>query len=392
MVSVEEALQLVKKSPLVTKTSRIPILEALDCITAKDIYSPVDSPPFRQSAMDGYALRIHNSNQYSVVGEIKAGDSQQIHLQPGEAVRIFTGAMVPDTANSVVMQEKVDYSGKTIELKEKNIEGSNIRPCGEQLKKGELALKSGTKLTPPGLGFLAAMGMTVAEVHTKPKVGIVITGNELAEGGRPLKTGQIYECNSLMLQAALSQMGIYKTKIYTTKDDFQGCCDVLETAMEENDLLLISGGISVGDHDHVYDALKALEVETLFYKVKQKPGKPLLFGKKGDKLIFALPGNPASTLTCFYIYAYPALQMAMGHGPGGIERQHYPVTTTINNTLGRAQFLKAKVHKNGVDILEGQSSAMLQSYAVANALVYIPASQANVPKGSIVEILPLPNI
>lgn len=388
MVSVTGALEMVGLHSETLGTESLPLSMAAGSVLATDVCSPLDLPPFDRSAMDGYALHSHEKLKYILIGQIKAGDNPKIILRPGEAVRIFTGARVPDSADTVVVQEKTVRENDSILLQGAETRGNNIRSRGEQLIKGELALQQGIVLSPPALGFLAEMGLTQVEVFRRPKVGIVITGNELVQAGNSLKDGQIYEGNSKMLQAALEQQGIKETKIYWADDSFSMTCDVLARALEENDALLISGGISVGDHDHVASALEHLEVETLFYKVKQKPGKPLLYGKKNKKIIFALPGNPASALTCFYVYVVPALQKTMGRANFGLPRKKMKVNSIIENQIGRAQFLKARLKgKDGVEVLEGQGSAMLHTYALANALIYIPDSVEKVSKGDLVEVL-----
>lgn len=391
MVSVEEALQIIAKHTPIVQRVALPLSRSKGMVMAQDVHAPLNLPPFDQSAMDGYAIRIHPEMEYVIIGEVAAGDGKEVQLKAGEAVRIFTGAMVPKTANAVVMQEKVTRLGERITLLEEAVAKSNIRLCGEQISKGVLALPKGTKLTPPAIGFLAGMGIEEIEVFDKPRIGIVITGNELVVGGEALKPGQIYEGNSKMILAAVEDFGINVCTTYQVADNFMATCEVLTKAFLENDVVLVNGGISVGDHDYVYKALKVLDVEPLFYKVKQKPGKPLFFGKRGDKTVFALPGNPAAALTCFYLYVYPSLQKIKGQLGNGLERRKLMITTPVTNTLGRALILKARILESGeVDILEGQSSAMLHTYSLANALVFVPESVAEIQKGSLVEVLVLP--
>ncbi|MET6991158.1 molybdopterin molybdotransferase MoeA [Sediminicola arcticus] len=392
MVSVKEALQIITKHTQMLNSVTLPLISSRGMVTAQEIYSPLDLPPFRQSAMDGYAIRSHKEKEYSVVGEVAAGDGKEFQLKAGEAVRIFTGAMVPKTATAVIIQEKVTRQADSITINDEVVLESNIRPRGEQISKGSLALQRGTKLTPSAIGFLAGMGVTDVLVYGKPRVGIVITGNELVAAGEVLKEGQIYEGNSKMIQAVLEEMSIEGCTKYQVADNFEGTCEVLKKAFQENEVVLVNGGISVGDHDHVYEALKVLCVDSLFYKVRQKPGKPLFFGKQNNKIVFALPGNPAAALTCFYVYVYPALQKVMGHEGMGLERRQLAVTKAVTNILGRTLLLKAKILENGeVEILEGQSSAMLHTYSLANALVLVPESVDSVPKGGLVEVLMLPN-
>lgn len=356
-------------------------------ILAEDIYSPINMPPFRQSAMDGYALYLHNGVNYSVIDVIKAGDSHQAILKEGEAVRIFTGAPVPDSANAVIMQEKVSVNNQQLSINSLVAINDNIRPLGEQVKKGALALKKGIKLTPAAIGFLTSLGITSVNVYKKPKISIVATGNELVKAGESLLHGQVYESNTIMLQTALYNLGYTDVTIQNVKDDYNSTYSLLDSVINENDIVLISGGISVGDYDFVGKALHELSVKQLFYKVKQKPGKPLFYGQKGGTVIFALPGNPAAALSCFYVYVRIALEKLSGNKTYTTRSISVKSATQFNKKGDRAQFLKAHLQNNKVTILEGQSSAMLQTFALANALVYLPDDNMTIAIDEKVEVI-----
>ncbi len=391
MITVEEAFELVQKNIIPTTTKqKQSVLKSLGFVLAKTVVSPINMPPFRQSAMDGYALNIHENSNYKIIDEVKAGDGHHPVLKEGEAVRIFTGSAVPDTANTVIMQEKVTAEGTLLTINESFSINENIRPLGEQVEKGAIALEKGTKLTPAAIGYLTTLGISEIEVFTKPSIAIVTTGNELIEAGQELIYGKIYESNSGMLQTALQSLGFDKVTITKVKDDFTSTKNSLEKAISENDIVLISGGISVGDYDFVGKALLELGIEQIFYKVKQKPGKPLFFGKMKNKPVFALPGNPASALSSFYVYVQPALQKLAGNIDFSLTRLKANLTTDYFKKGARAQFLKASVKNGEVTILEGQSSAMLYTFAIANAFVYVPAEVNNLSKGDEVEVILLP--
>lgn len=388
MITVEEAIEYVESNSHPAKNIvKISLKNALGFVLAEDVMSPIDMPPFRQSAMDGYAVRIHDSEYYHVKGELQAGDSKDVTLQKGDAVRIFTGAPVPNDANAVVIQEKTTIKEKELEVHDEVTVQSNIRPKGEQIQKGEMALGKGISLTPAAIGFLTTIGITDVSVYQKPSIGIIATGNELAEAGTELKHGQIYESNSLMLRTALVSSGYTDNETFKVPDDFNSTRNLLEEVLKSKDVVLITGGISVGDYDFVGKALQELKVSQLFYKVKQKPGKPLFFGKKNDTYVFALPGNPAAALSCFYIY----VQRCLRRIEGCLNFEPFTVDATslseYSSKGDRAQFLKADYQNGKVKILEGQSSSMLHSFAVSNALVYLSADKNKVEKGDIVQLI-----
>ncbi|MFL1011461.1 molybdopterin molybdotransferase MoeA [Flavisericum labens] len=391
MISIREAVQYVKKhsKPLLREVTK-PLEKSGGYVLCKDVISPIDMPPFRQSAMDGYALNLHTKLEYDLIGEIKAGDNYHPILEPGETVRIFTGAAVPKSANAVVMQEKVELTNSKIRIEHHIDQDINIRPQGEQVKKGSIALKKGTKLTPAAIGYLASLGITEVSVYKKPSISIVTTGNELIEAGQPLPYGKIYESNATMLQNALYQLKFYDITFHKIEDDYKKTVEKLQTVINKSDLVIATGGISVGDYDFVGKALNELGVKEIFYKVKQKPGKPLYFGKKDNTLIFALPGNPAAALTCFYIYTYMALQLMMNREAIELSGAKATSVSSFHKKGDRPQFLKAIFNNGEVEILEGQSSSMLQTFALSNAIVFMPEDKTQIKIGDILDVILLP--
>ena len=391
MITVEEAFELVENNVIPTQISILcKTTNAFGLVLAEDVSSPINMPPFRQSAMDGYALNIHNGSSYTIIDEVKAGDGHQPILKAGDAVRIFTGSAVPNTANTVVIQEKVTADKNQLQLNNPVKLKENIRSKGEQIKEGDIALKKGTKLNPAAIGFLLTLGIIEVTVFKKPKIGLVITGNELIKAGQTLSYGKIYESNSGMLYNGLLGLGYTDVTQYKVKDEYNRTVMILDKVISENDMILITGGISVGDYDFVGKALLELGTEQVFYRVKQKPGKPLFFGKIKNKPIFALPGNPASALSNFYVYVHPALEKLSGNLNFSINKGKAFLSDEYLKKGDRAQFLKA-YHKNGeVSILEGQSSAMLHTFAIANAIVYIPEEVSKYSKGDLITVLHLP--
>ena len=391
MITVEKAIQIISQN--IKQSScfeEVNVSEARNQVLFEDIKSPMDMPPFRQSAMDGYALNLHDIKQYELRGEIQAGDEAHPVLKKGEAFRIFTGAPVPDSANAIIMQEKTSQMNSDVLVHSQPLKSHNIREIGEQIKKGQVALPQGTKLNTASIAFLTTLGIIKVKVYKQPKIAIVVTGNELIEAGHSLMRGQIYESNAVMLINGLEQLGFKNIKKYKVVDNYDKTLTLLKRVISENNVVLISGGISVGDYDYVGKTLVEMNVQQLFYKVKQKPGKPLFFGMKKDTVVFALPGNPAASLTCFYVYVRYALELLLGNLNYSVSKTMALTTSNFTKKGDRAQFLKA-VYKNGsVEILDGQSSSMLHTFAMSNALCYISEKGTSIKSGDLVETILLP--
>lgn len=386
MITVEEALILLNERIEPSREVLMEIGLLSDHVLSRDVYSSINMPPFPQSSMDGYAINYSSElTAYEVICEIPAGNSSLgIHLKFGESARIYTGAPVPKGANTIAKQEIVFRKENTITFTELIRIGDNIRLEGEQIKKGELALSKNYILNPASIGFLSGIGIDKVWVYVKPKISILATGSELVKPGKPLEYGKIYESNSFMLKAALARYGYTDVSIVTIEDNFQITKNTLSKLLSENDVVLISGGISVGDYDFVGKSLMELGVDEVFYKVKQKPGKPLYFGKKNKTYVFALPGNPAAALTSFYVYVLSVLSRISGKLESELKTAHVPISNGFINKGDRAQFLKGFFDGNQVNVLEGQSSAMLRSFAQSNALIYIPCDTKEYLKGDIV--------
>lgn len=389
MIQVKEALAIVAENSSNMPVERIPVHKALGYILAETIYSPIAMPPFRQSAMDGYAIIHSGKHQYDIIGSSQAGDHSSLKLKENEAVRIFTGAFVPHNADTVVMQEHVMANENSILITIMPEQFANVRNKAEQIGKEDVVFDANTLITPAAIGFLACLGITEIPVYKKPKVAILVTGNELVKPGKKLPKGKIYESNSVMLQAALQTIGIKKTKVYKVKDSLKATKKALNSILLKYDIVLISGGISVGDYDFVKEALLENEVKELFYKINQKPGKPMFFGSKNETLVFALPGNPASSLTNFYIYVYPAIKNKMGFSETHLQKLTRKLSEDITNTSGKTLFLKALYDETHVTVLDGQSSAMLNTFAIANSLLIVPNDAETLKKGDLVTLLPI---
>ena len=394
MISVEEAKKLIFKTTHSLNPLKQEISKSLNQVLAGDVLSPIDYPPFHQSAMDGYAIfhsDLIDRNEIKIIGEAPAGSPFMEKVSPGQSVRIFTGSKIPDGVDTVIIQERVLIeNGMVVPDGSPLSKGANIREKGFQIKKGDVALKNGTVLNPGAIGFLAGLGVSSITTFPKPKISIVITGSELRKPGTPLGNGEIYESNSFALKAALESINIGEANMLTIGDDKNTTKEALATAIEKSDVVLVSGGISVGKYDYVGDCLQELGVENIFYKIAQKPGKPIFYGKKGDCSIFALPGNPASVMSCFYEYVYPALRIMQGFKDLFLKQVHLPISSDFQKREGLSLFLKGKTSSENVKVLTGQESSNIGSFALADCLVYLPAEKADIQAGEMVEVHLLP--
>jgi molybdopterin molybdotransferase len=387
MISVNEAKNSIQEN--VERLSSVNLLLELatGLILAKDIYSLINIPAFSQSGMDGYAIAFASiGNPIVMAGEQAAGTNLYPNLKPGTALRIFTGAVVPEGADTVVVQEKSKVADGFLLIEDEKLkQGDNVRLPGTEIAKGELALPAGSLLTPPAIGFLAGMGIASVEVIPNPRVSIFVTGNELQNPGTEPEFGKVYESNSFALTAVLKQLHIHDITIYKSEDNPETLTKVLKEVLNKSDIILMTGGVSVGDYDFTVMVSENCGVQKIFHKIKQKPGKPFFFGKKENILFFGLPGNPASVLTCFYEYVITALQK-MTCQKMQLEIKQVPVSSAYKKPSGITHFLKGIFDGEQVHLPKGQESYKLNSFARANCLVMISENITEVQMGEIVEI------
>lgn len=387
MISVDEAKEIVRNNVDVMPSIKMLLKDAVGYVLAEDVYSKIDFPPFNQSNVDGYAIAFTDAKEkLQLNGESAAGNNEKFELKVKHAIRIFTGAPVPQNADTVVMQEKTVIKNNELIIEDEALKlGVNFRAKGKDVLKGVVALKKDEYLSAGSIGFLTALGITEVSVYKRPSISIIITGNELQQPGKELQFGQVYESNSFMLKAALQQMHSNNVEIYYAVDNLEKLTSVLSTALNKSDVVLLCGGISVGDYDFVLKATENCGVQKLFHKVKQRPGKPLFFGKKEQKLVFGLPGNPSSVLTCFYEYVADALAITT-------RQKNFIKTTkaTLQNDYtkisGLTFFLKGWLKENKVEALDAQESYRLSSYAKANCLIRLNEERTAYKAGEEVEV------
>lgn len=393
MVDVAAAISKLQQEVSRPLTVRLSLLDALGCILSKDIRAPYSMPLFDQSAVDGYVMMngpFGGEELFKVIGEIKAGDPAPRPAKHPAAYRIFTGAPVPKKAWCVVMQERVTVQEGAVHVpSEWQTRGSNIRSKGNHFRKRDLLLKKGQLLTPAAIGLLASVGMSSVDVFRKPTIGVVVTGNELTIPGKPLLPGKIFESNSYFLNAALKASSFDVVLTRSAVDSRKALDEVLRKAIGKCDVIILTGGISVGKYDLVYEALRSAGVRELFYKVAQKPGKPFYAGKKGRKLFFALPGNPAAVAVCFHRYVLPTLRAMAGQESAFAGGLRLPLVTDYELKGDRDLFLRAFRSDKDVQLLSGQDSDNLFTFAQANALVYLSKEQRIYRKGDLVEVIGL---
>lgn len=398
MISVVEAKQIIQDNIAALKPARLPLLQAAGKVLAEDVYAIMDIPAFPQSSMDGYAFLFSDwklKKKLHIEGEIAAGTNEMKTLDHGNTVRIFTGAPVPTGADTVVMQEKVKVnslpdSGRELVIEDELLQqGANVRPAGSEIKAGELALSKGSFLSPAAIGFLAGIGIVDVSMYRDPLISIIVTGKELQQPGKPLQYGQVYESNSVMLKVTLERLNISGVEIIWADDDLATLKAALASALQQSDMVLLTGGISAGDYDFVLQAATECGVQKLFHKVKQRPGKPLYFGMKEDKPVFGLPGNPSSVLTCFYEYVIPALEK-ISHKTNCVKKVKAPLAKTVRKAAGLTHFLKGFYDGNTALHLDAQESYRLSSFAKANCLIQINEEVTVCEEGESVEIHLLP--
>jgi len=393
MISVSDAKIKIQLNTKLLAPVKIPVASAFGLVLAEDIYAACSVPNFNQAAMDGYAFRYEDliqSKRFYVKNVIAAGDKNIEVIPKQHAIRIFTGALVPQELDTVVMQEKVEVLNNEIIILDQDLQkGSNVRMAGAEIKKNDLALSKNCFLSPAAVGFLAGVGIHEVLVHPKPRVHIIITGKELIIPGQTLLESQVYESNSLLIQSALRQLHIQNSTIVFVGDELIETTNAISKALQTADLILLTGGVSVGDYDFVVEAANACGVKQLFHKVKQRPGKPLYAGIKDKKVVFGLPGNPASVLTCFYNYVITAIECMTGQ-KNLIQKKWLPLSNAVNKKVKLTQFLKAVYNNHQVIPLPAQESFRLSSFSLANCLIVLPEEKLDFTEGEMVETLVLP--
>lgn len=384
MLELEEARQRLLDAiqPLPAEKSRLS--DVAGRVLAEAVASPIDLPPFDNSAMDGYAVRsadvasasTESPANLKLVGNVPAGAIFTGTVQPGTCVRLFTGSPLPDGADAVVMQEdtrvEAGQPGAVLIL-DRAKPWENVRFRGEDAKTGAVLARAGEVVTPGRIGLMAAAGISSVNVHRRPIVGLLATGSELVECGQPLPPGKIYESNRAALEPLLIRSGAVPRVFPLVPDTLDATCAALKQALDECDTVVTSGGVSVGELDFVKAAFEKLGGKMDFWKVAIKPGKPFVFGRRGEKLLFGLPGNPVSAMVTFLLLVRPALKRWQGATDVLPPVAHGILAEAFTNHGDRRHFMRVRMDENGtVRSTGGQASHLLSSLALANALAEVP--------------------
>jgi molybdopterin molybdotransferase len=387
MIPIEEAEKILDRIRCQTESEEIPLMDALGRVLAQDVVSRLNMPPFDKSAMDGYAIRSgDDSKRFEIVEVIAAGSVPRKKIEKGQCAKIMTGGMVPGGADRVVMVEVTEEKDGYMYLsgEDKNI---NICYLGEDIKTGDLVLESGHLVRPPEVGIIASMGMDRVKVFKKPMVGIITTGSEIKEPGEELEKGQIYNSNSYSIGAQVRRAGALVVYAGIVGDEKERIKQKIGDLLGKCQMVLISGGVSMGDYDFVPQILKDLGVCLHFDKVAIQPGKPTVFGTRGNGVIFGMPGNPVSTFTVFEVFVKPVLYRLMGHEYTPLLLKGVMKKDFRRKRGTRTAYVPVKYDNEGfVEPVEYHGSAHLASLSQANALLKVPTDVKKIVKGSVVYV------
>jgi molybdopterin molybdotransferase len=393
LLTVEQAQALVLARAHALPAERVSLSAAAGRITASATAAAVDLPPFDSSAMDGYAVRAADlPGELRVVDHAAAGHPAAEAVDPGEAIEISTGGVVPAGADAVLPVEYVVKYENKISTEAELRPGANVRPRGGDVGAGDPVVDRGIRLGAAQLGALAAAGTAEVECARRPRVAILATGSELVAPGRPLEPGQIYESNTVMLAASLAAVGAEIELLPAVADDEAAHRAALDRGLAA-DVLVTSGGVSVGPHDLVRQIEAALGVEEVFWRVAMRPGKPVSFGVRGRTLVFGLPGNPVSSLVGAELFVKPALRALQGLLEPRPRFQAGTLGSVVRRSDARDDFVRARsrLHAGGtlVEPLSGQQSHMIARAAAADALIHVPRGEGEIEAGATVQWLPL---
>jgi molybdopterin molybdotransferase len=390
LISIEEARRRVLAAVQPLEAEPVPVVDALARVLAEDVRSDISVPPFDSSAMDGYAVIAGHAANLEVIGEARAGHPAAIALRPGTAIEISTGAAVPQGATAVVPVENTEPAGAGAVRVPVTQPGANIRRAGEDIAAGEHVLRAGDVLAPAALGVAASVGRASLACTRRPGVALLVTGDELTDPGEPLAPGGIYSSNAYALAGQVQRAGATLAGRERVPDSAEATRAALGVALEAADVVVVSGGVSVGPHDHVKGALAELGVEEHFWGVSLRPGKPAWFGTRGHTLAFGLPGNPVSAMVTFQLFVRPALAALQGADPSA-SRTTALLDQPVARNPRREQAVRVRLAADesgwrASPTKGAQGSHVLTSMLGADALALIAPGEGEAPAGERVEV------
>jgi molybdopterin molybdotransferase len=396
MIAIERALELVLDGLEPLEAERVPLPDAAGRVAAEPTRSAVDLPPFDRSAMDGYAVRAADTAPgvpLRLAGGVAAGEVAAAELEPGTAARVSTGAAIPPGADAVLQSELAEEHDGAVAPTRAIEVGRHIRFRGEDLTAGTVLADPGAVLTLPKISALASAGVGEVSVHRRPRLDLIVTGSELLPLGAPPEPGRIHESNGLMVRLLAERAGAEVVDHGVVGDDREATVAAVRAGLQ-GDVLVVSGGVSVGPHDHVKPAFEACGVDEVFWRVRLKPGKPLWFGRRGEKLVFGLPGNPLSTIVCFSVFIAPALRRLGGERDARPRYEAGRLTVPARASDGRTEYLTAALRPGADGVLEAtpterQGSHMTGALGESDGFAVAPHDAGELPAGAPVDVLRL---
>ncbi|MDP9410460.1 MAG: molybdopterin molybdotransferase MoeA [Actinomycetota bacterium] len=397
LIEYSEAERLVLRNTPRSPVEEVELGDALGLALARDLAATTDSPPFDNSAVDGFAIRSADAEVgrvFPVVDEAPAGRPAEKSVGEGEAIKIFTGGVIPAGADAVVMVENTSGWGESFELRKVPAPGDNVRAAGEDTREGEVILREGTEIGAPEIALAATQGYGELPVYRRPRVVVLSTGTELVEPGtRGLSPGEIFDSNSYAIVAAATEAGAEARRLYAASDEASALRSAIEEALETADVVVTSGGVSVGEKDLVKSTMLDLGVEQVFWGVKFKPGKPLFYGTRGETRLFGLPGNPVSAMVCFDLFVRPALMEMMGRRDRRRPRIAVYFERDIVNKFGRLHAMRVSLTRTErgwlAESVGAQGSGLVSSLTKADALALIGPAAEGISAGEPVEAIVL---
>jgi molybdopterin molybdotransferase len=400
MLSVKEAQEKVINSKVTVMSKKITILDSLHHILADELVSKDFIPAFDNSAVDGYAVKaidiIGAEKNYPVKlklfkEDIPAGKSSSFSLEPGICIQIMTGAPIPQGCDCVVMKEDTLKEGKDVLVFRECRQGENIRYKGEDVSQGDIVLKKGSKIYPADIGLMASVGVSEVTVNTPPLVGIISTGDELIDAGQNLDFGKVRDSNSYSLAAQVIESGAQYKRYGIVPDDKPSIKKKIMEGLDQCEILLLTGGVSVGDYDFVKEILDDIGAEFVFWRVNQKPGKPLAFLTYNDRFIFGLPGNPVSVMICFEMYVRPLIKKFMGDSNLFRGKIQARALEDYDHKEGRTDFVRVYLENSQDGFYFKptgmQGSGILTSMSVADGIAVLPEDSGKIEQGSLVDVI-----